>query len=319
MAPALLPSSAAAFAPRSSPIVVLNSQIEPWLTAILKRVDKRRLNNVLQYTRCLTEKLSSPNAIWTLCSIMFPKATMSESKTDENPLVEASFRHEIVHTKAYVVHVDMVYQHEVVFKLTPETIEELVNYHKEAYLVDIAANAKDWPERDNQLRKLHDEFIQAANKFVFRADLQALEGLDEDGAGELLGGSVVTAKTAILSLFDPLLSQSPHVAIYWIPLLPTSTGPELLEPRRSLSSARRSPQPSQIITEPMLWAGSSKATQYTVSLYPVTCSYSTPRYDSMTGMSNSPCMMPLSAFEAIQYHGHSEPQLGGCGISVYEE
>ncbi|KAL2802108.1 hypothetical protein BJX63DRAFT_441392 [Aspergillus granulosus] len=304
MAPTLLPSSAAAFAPRSSPSVVLKTQIEPWLTAILKRVDKRRRNNVLQHTRCLTEKLSSPNAIWTLCSIMFPKATKSEPKKDENPLVGALFSHEIIHMEAYVVHVDMVSQHEVAFKLTPETIKELVDYHKEVYLVDIATNTKDWPERDNRLRKLHDEFIQAANKFVFRADVQALEGLDEDGAGELLGGRSVTAKMAILSLFVPLLSRSPHVAICSIPFLPSSTGPELLEPWRSLSSARRCPQQSQTMIEPLLWAGSSMATQYTVSVYPATGYYSTPRYDSTTGTSNSPCMMPLSAFEAIQYHGN---------------
>src|SRR5947207_2458134 len=133
----LLPASAAAFAPRSSPNVVLNSRVEPWLTATLKRVNrvKRPLNNVAQHTRCLTETLSSSNAIWTLCSIMLPKAPDSELRRDDNPLVEALFNYQLIHMEAYVVHVDMVSQNEVAFKLTPETIESLIDYHKDIYSV----------------------------------------------------------------------------------------------------------------------------------------------------------------------------------------
>ncbi|KAF9895369.1 hypothetical protein FE257_000274 [Aspergillus nanangensis] len=226
----LLPSSAAAFAPRSSPNVVLSTRIEPWLTATLKRVNrvKRPLNNVTQHTRCLTETLSSPNAIWTLCSIMFPKAPESELRKDENPLVEALFNYQMIHMEAYVVHVDMVSQNEVAFKLTPETIEALVEYHKDIYSVDNAANTWDWSDKDSQLKKLQDEFVQAANKFVYRASVQALEGLEEDGAGELLAGRSEDAKTAIANLFVPLLPPPPRVVdvLRSTPLLPSSTGPE---------------------------------------------------------------------------------------------
>ncbi|KAL4953431.1 hypothetical protein BDW69DRAFT_5401 [Aspergillus filifer] len=226
----LLPSSAAAFAPRSSPNVVLNSRIEPWLTATLKRVNrvKRPLNNVAQHTRCLTETLSSTNAIWTLCSMMFPKAPESELRKDENPLVEVLFNYQMIHIEAYVVHVDMVSQNEVAFKLTPETIELLVEYHKEIYSIDTAANTWDWAEKDNQLKKLQEEFVQAANKFVYRTSAQALEGLEEDGAGELLAGRSEDAKSAILALFVPLLPPPPRVVdvLRSTPLLPSSTGPE---------------------------------------------------------------------------------------------
>ncbi|KAL4871544.1 hypothetical protein BDV12DRAFT_163928 [Aspergillus spectabilis] len=226
----LLPSSAAAFAPRSSPNVVLNSRIEPWLTATLKRVNrvKRPLNNVSQHTRCLTETLSSTNAIWTLCSMMFPKAPESELRKDENPLVEALFNYQMIHMEAYVVHVDMVSQNEIAFKLTPETIEALVDYHKEIYSIDTAANTWDWAEKDNQLKKLQEEFVQAANKFVYRASAQALEGLEEDGAGELLGGRSEDAKGAISALFVPLLPPPPRVVdvLRSTPLLPSSTTPE---------------------------------------------------------------------------------------------
>ncbi|PGH04854.1 hypothetical protein AJ80_08463 [Polytolypa hystricis UAMH7299] len=226
----LLPASAAAFAPRASPNVVLTRRVEPWLTATLKRVNrvKRPLNNVNQHTRCLTETLSSPNAIWTLCSIMFPKAPDSELRRDENPLVEAIFNYQLVHMEAYVVHVDMVSQNEVAFKLTPETIEALVDYHKEIYSVDTAASTWNWSEKEIQLKKLQEEFVQAANRFVYRANAQALEGMEEEGAGELLCGRSEDAKAAILGLFVPLLPPPPRIVdvVRPTPLLPSSTGPE---------------------------------------------------------------------------------------------
>jgi hypothetical protein len=226
----LLPASAAAFAPRSSPNVVLNSRVEPWLTATLKRVNrvKRPLNNVAQHTRCLTETLSSPNAIWTLCSIMLPKAPESELRRDDNPLVEALFNYQLIHMEAYVVHVDMVSQNEVAFKLTPETIESLIEYHKDIYSVDTAANTWNWSEKEVQLKKLQEEFVQAANKFVYRTNALALEGMEEDGAGELLCGRSEEAKAAILGLFVPLLPPPPRIVdvVRPTPLLPSSTCPE---------------------------------------------------------------------------------------------
>lgn len=232
----LLPASAAAFAPRSSPNVVLSRKVEPWLTATLKRVNrvKRPLNNVTQHTRCLTETLSSPNAIWTLCSLMFPKAPDTELKRDENPLVEALFNHQMIHIEAYVVHVDMVSQNEVAFKLTPETIEALVDFHHDVYSVDTAANTWEWTEKKAQLKKLQEAFVHAANKFIYRTDVRALEGLEEDGAGELLGGRSEEAKAAVMNLFVPLLPPPPPPPPRVVdvlrstaaPLLPSSSLPE---------------------------------------------------------------------------------------------
>ncbi|KAJ5737386.1 uncharacterized protein N7483_002511 [Penicillium malachiteum] len=230
----LLPSSAAAFAPRSSPNVVLNRKVAPWLTATLKKVNrvKRPLNNVTQHTRCLTETLSSPNAIWTLCSMMFTKAPEAELREDEDPLIEGLFNYQMIHIEAYVVHVDMVSRNEVAFKLTPETIEALVDYHKEIYSVNTAANTWDWSGKQSQLKKLQEEFIRAANKFVYRANAEALEGLEGDGAGELLCGLSEEAKQAISNLFVPLLPPSPPVVevMHLIPLLPRSTCPEVWQP-----------------------------------------------------------------------------------------
>ncbi|KAJ5130905.1 uncharacterized protein N7515_006944 [Penicillium bovifimosum] len=265
----LLPSSAAAFAPRSSPNVVLKNKVEPWLTATLKRVNrvKRPLNNVTQHTRCLTETLSSSNAIWTLCSMMFTKAPESELEKSENSLWDAFQNHQMIHIEAYVVHVDMISRNEVAFKLTPETIESLVDFHKEIYSVDAAANTYNWSGKHAELKKLQEEFVQAANKFVYRTSAEALEGLEEDGAGELLSGRSEEAKAAIGKLFVPLTAPPPPVVdiMHPVPLLPSSTGPEnwwqtsvpqpQLEPWKVLS-----PSPNPATTgdsNPNLWASIS--------------------------------------------------------------
>lgn len=226
----LLPASAAAFAPRGTPNIVLNTKVDPWLTATLKRINriKRPLNSVPQHFRCLTETLSSPSAIWTLCAIMLPKAPDAELRKDSNPLIEALFNYQLVSIEAYVVHVDMVSQNEVAFKLTPETIESLVEYHKEVHSVDTAASTWNWSEKEVQLKKLQEDFVQAANKFVYRTNATALEGLEEDGAGELLSGRSDEVKTAIMGLFLPLLPPPPRVVdvVRPTPLLPSSTGAE---------------------------------------------------------------------------------------------
>lgn len=232
MPPQLLPASAAAFAPRASSVnVVLSSRVEPWLTATLKRVNrvKRPLNSVAQHQRCLTETLSSPNAIWTLTSLMLSKAPESELRKDSNPLVEALFNYQLIHIEAYIVHVDMVLRNEVAFKLTPDSIESLIEYHKDVHCVDISAHTYNWSEKEVQVKKLHEEFIQAINKFVFRTHVTALEGLEEDGVGELLCGKSEEVKNNIMGLFLPLLPPPPRIVdvIRPPPLLPSSpAGPE---------------------------------------------------------------------------------------------
>lgn len=223
----LLPASAQAFAPRSGPEIVLNTKVEPWLTQTLKRINKikRPLNSVPQHFRCLTETLGGSNAIWTLASLMLPNAPDSELRKDENPLVEALFNYQLLHVEAYVVHVDMVSQHEVAFKLTPETIESLIDYHKDIYSVDASASTWSWPEKEAQVKKMQEEFVQAANKFVFRTAARALEGMEEDGAGELLQGRSEEVKNSIMNLFLPLLPPPPRIVdvIHPAPILPNSS------------------------------------------------------------------------------------------------
>jgi hypothetical protein len=227
MPPQLLPASAAAFAPRASSVnVVLGSKVEPWLTQTLKRINKikRPLNSVPQHQRCLTETLSSPHAIWTLASLMLPKAPESELRKDSNPLIEAIFNYQLIHLEAYIVHVDMVLRNEVAYKLMPETIETLIEYHKDIHCVNAKANTYDWSEKEQQCKKLHEDFVQAINKFVFRTHVSALEGLEEDGAGELLGGKSEEVKNSIMGLLKPLLPPPQRIVdvVRQPPLLPSS-------------------------------------------------------------------------------------------------
>lgn len=227
MPPQLLPASAAAFAPRASSVnVVLSSKVEPWLTQTLKRINriKRPLNSVPQHQRCLTETLSSATAIWTLTSLMLQKSPEADLRRDPNPLVEGLFNYQLVHVEAYIVHVDMVLRNEVAFKLTPDSIETLIEHHKEVHCIDISANTYNWSEKEQQVKKLHEEFIQSINKFVYRTHVSALEGLEEDGAGELLCGKSEEVKNNLLNLFLPLLPPPPRVVDVVRPptLLPSS-------------------------------------------------------------------------------------------------
>lgn len=229
MPPQLLPSSAAAFSARSAPNIVLNTKVDPFLTGTLKRVARKRpLNSVAQHFRCLTEILSGPSAIWTLCTLFLQRAPQDELIKDDNPLVEAVFNFQMISIEAYVVHVDMVSQNEVAFKLTPETIESLIEYHKDIHTVDAKNDTFNWSEKDSQLKKMHEDFVQAINKFVYRTNSMVLDGLEEDGAGELLCGRSEEVKTAIMGMFLPLLPPPPRPVdiVRPTPVLPSSTGSE---------------------------------------------------------------------------------------------
>ncbi|KAI8648152.1 hypothetical protein LRP88_00071 [Fusarium phalaenopsidis] len=202
----LLPASAAAFAPRASPvIVVLGSKVKPWLTRTLEhvnRVKQRRLNSVPRHQRYLTETLSSPNAIWILTSIMLPKTPEADFKREaNNPLVEAIMNYEIIHIEGYVVCIDMVWRNKVTYKLTEGTIGTLIEHHKEVCCVDVA-NTCGWRDGGQWCKELHENFVQAINKFVFHADVSALEGLEEGGTGELLDDKREKVKNEILSLME---------------------------------------------------------------------------------------------------------------------
>ncbi|KUI65016.1 hypothetical protein VM1G_00161 [Cytospora mali] len=327
MPPQLLPASAAAFAPRASSVnVVLGSKPEQWLTQTLKRINrvKRPLNSVVQHQRCLTETLSNSNAIWTLTSLMLPKAPESELREDSNPLVEALFNYQLIHVEAYVVHVDMVLRHEVGYKLTTDTIESLIEYHKEVHCVDAKANTHEWSEKDQQCKKLHEDFIQAINKFVYRTHVSALEGLEEEGAGELLNGKSEEVKNQLLGLMKPLLPPPPRIVdvIRQPPLLPSSSaGANIWAQPTTPSSApapvdawRILPSSPNVVTTSTdsmpIWAhmGMSEA-----SLSPPTPAYSQPFSSAGFFYSSPLATAPISSLPQLPLPSMLAQQ---CGVSV---
>ncbi|KAK7571560.1 hypothetical protein V3481_018771 [Fusarium oxysporum f. sp. vasinfectum] len=135
-----------------------------------------------------------------------PKTPESGFKRDDsNPLFEAIMNYVLVHVEAYVVHVDMVLRNEVSYKLTKDTIDALVEYHKEIHCVDAKASTYDWTGKEQQRKRLHEDFVQGINKFVFCTHVSALEGLEEGGTGELLCGKSEGVKNCISALIKPLL------------------------------------------------------------------------------------------------------------------
>jgi hypothetical protein len=93
MAPELLPTLAVALAPRAPSVVVLNSKVEPWLSQTLMRINKskgsRHFDTVSKRERHLADTLSSTNAIWTLASLLLPKAPKPELTKDASPLIDS--------------------------------------------------------------------------------------------------------------------------------------------------------------------------------------------------------------------------------------
>ncbi|KAH1294041.1 hypothetical protein KXV81_006514 [Aspergillus fumigatus] len=124
--------------------------------------------------------------------------------------LDVGLQYQTIHIEAYVVYVDMAYANAVAFKLTPETINTLVKLHRDVYSVCAWLNTWQWSEKENQMRQLQEQFNQDVNRFIFYTDALALEGIDEDGAGELLGGRSDVAKAKVKSLFIPLQPPYPE-------------------------------------------------------------------------------------------------------------
>jgi hypothetical protein len=203
--------------------VVLDTKVNPWLTQTLKRVNrlKRPLNSVPQHTKCLTELLSGPSAIWNLCSILVPRAPESELEAHSNPLTDALSRFQFIHIQAYCVSIDMVMSNEIAYKLTPETISSLVEYHKDIYMIDQADATWQWTEKEAAIKTMHQDFVQAVNKYVFRTDKVALEGIEDDGSGDMLCGQSEEVRIGIMGLFMALLPPPPRIVEVRAPALPT--------------------------------------------------------------------------------------------------
>lgn len=230
----LLPAS------KASIHIVLGSEVKPWLMWTLKKHANAKFHYgriVAQHQTFLTKILSSSTAIWLLASIILPKAPDAELYKDSNPLIEALFNYQLIHIKASIIVIDMVSRNEVAFKLIPDSIESLIKYHRDIHCANLADAHIDRLE----IKKLHEEFVEAINKFVYCTHESALEGLEEDGSGELLLGKSEEVKTNIFSL----LQRAPPQKI--LPPPPQKILPKMV-PGSSVEALSQafldSPQPS---------------------------------------------------------------------------
>jgi hypothetical protein len=109
-------------------------------------------------------------------------------RPDFNPLVEALINHPMLHIEAYVFYVDKVLCNKVAYKLIPNFIKALIKYHKDIDCANATADIYNWFVKDQIAQQLHQDFVQAINRFVSRTHISVLEGLEEDGIGELFDG-----------------------------------------------------------------------------------------------------------------------------------
>ncbi|KXJ84942.1 hypothetical protein Micbo1qcDRAFT_105675, partial [Microdochium bolleyi] len=210
MSAQLLPATAKAFQPRASVSVILGLEVDGWLTETLTRINEIRKTktpmNSSKHQNCLAKLLSNERAIWTLATLELATPTIAHLRQDEEFLPWIRPSHQTFPLEAYIIYVDMVQDHKVAYKLTPDTIKSLIKHHRGVCHLDRMAATCDGPEISH-VEKLHYVFVQAIHEFVFRSDVSALKGLKEGGAGDLPDDESARARNAILALVTEL---TPH-------------------------------------------------------------------------------------------------------------
>jgi len=127
---------------------------------------------------------------------MLPKVTGSQMHKNPN----AFNIYQLIHIEG---HIDVASQYQITFKLTRETTEALIDYHKNIYLKNAPHSVYSWPKKAAQLEDLRSLFKDAVQRYTFRTEILAREGLEELYAGELLGEGPRRVKREILAMFEP--------------------------------------------------------------------------------------------------------------------
>jgi hypothetical protein len=181
-------------APTDSVIVVLPNVIDQkaQLTKTIRRINKERKGplppktdpTTRAYEKYLGRILSWSSANWLLCTLHLPKSSILSRWPD--PLMEALYNHQLIHVYGRVLHVDLACYNEISFRLTTETIGELMEYYTLVHSRNTTTNT------GNQL-----------STFVHITSGDTLNDLHDDGAGELGPSSgSVEVKDRLLLLMD---------------------------------------------------------------------------------------------------------------------
>jgi hypothetical protein len=117
--------------------------------------------------------------------------------------------------QAHVVHIDMISRNEMGFKLTPETVQGLVDFYDNIpYHVRSASSNG---SRNNDPRRA---FVQKVTDLVFCTSISALESLKKDGTGVLFGHQRMTARQAVDRLLISEIAPQPQGSLSHGCLLP---------------------------------------------------------------------------------------------------
>ncbi|KAJ6117962.1 hypothetical protein N7523_005713 [Penicillium sp. IBT 18751x] len=168
------------------------------VAAILRQAtqSKRHLQHSFRQARKLKELLSLNTAEWTLCAI----DRFQPSEVDLQG--GTAFLRSAVKVQAHVVYIANIGQRGMCFKLTQETIQNLVKLHEDEFLPALNTCPSSWK---GTVEMRHLSFTLAVNEFVFHTELSALENLTRDGSGILSGEQEQAAREAIIDLFVPIV------------------------------------------------------------------------------------------------------------------
>ncbi|KAG7038420.1 hypothetical protein JMJ78_0000956 [Colletotrichum scovillei] len=186
-----------------APIVDLGLTVQLWLThpqSIENQIEP--LDSAVHHQACLIKTLSTSQSVWYLACITVPNPSEPELRQSSNQDIERMSDFQLIHITAAIIHEEMRDQDEVAFKLTTESIKSLVGYYERSHRVGLAAKTHERSGNDRLRVKACEDFTRAIKEFVYRTQVSALEGLEEDGAGELLVTDSEKVKKIILSMME---------------------------------------------------------------------------------------------------------------------
>ncbi|KAI1839798.1 hypothetical protein JX266_013992 [Neoarthrinium moseri] len=88
---------------------------------------------------------------------------------------------EIIHIEGSIERADRV-SNQVLFKLTPCSVDALIQYHRAVHCLDGEADES----KRIHAAEIHKSFVQSMYDFSHSADISVLEETEENGTGELL-------------------------------------------------------------------------------------------------------------------------------------
>lgn len=178
-----------------------------WLAGLLNRLERKKKSQRRfkgTHSERLQGLLGQDGASWLLASIMLPLTT---SGIPSSLGIWEKTAPSIIPISGTIVFVDLANALEVCFRLNDQTIAALWDYHDSIHCTVVTADISNNDEAALAKLKMKENFRRATRDFVFRTRLDCLEGTEEDGSGELCSGWPENVKSAILALFQRIISH----------------------------------------------------------------------------------------------------------------